>query len=107
MEEATVKRASENLLKVALMSADELAAKKGESDLFVQIKRNAEKLDHCAQHIFESQPDWRANFKLNDTVHCLNCGGDMKRSRAMDYLKGYAHGAGISFDRLCEKIWPK
>lgn len=105
MDEDRIQKATKNLLTAALMSADELAAKKGESDLFVRIKRNSERLSACAGHEFEPDPDWRT-WKPNRTVHCRRCGGDMKMHDAMEYLRGFAHGSGQDFKVLCAAIWP-
>ena len=102
------KKAAEGLLKAATMSADELAARKGENDPFVQIKRNNERLSNCSAHDFEPQPDWRSQGwgMLNRTVHCRVCGGDMKISAAHDYLRGFAHGSGRDFEAVVNAIWP-
>lgn len=105
MDDERIKKASQNLLKAALMSADELAAKKGENDLFVRIKRNSERLSGCEGHDFEPDPDWRT-WKPNRTIHCRRCGGDMKMHDAMEYLRGFAHGSGRDFKAITETLWP-
>lgn len=99
---------AEGLWKAASMSADELSAKKGENDLFVKIKRNHERLDACTGHKFEAQPNWRDQPPpyINRTVHCRNCGGDMKMGDAMNYLKGFAHGTGGDYRTMTDAIWP-
>lgn len=105
---ADFKRAAEGLVRAASMSADELAAKRGEEDPFVQIKRNSERLGACTGHDFEPEPDWRSKGwgLLNRTVHCRNCGGDMKVGDAMAYLHGFAHGSGQDFKAMTDAIWP-
>lgn len=101
-------RIARGLLKAASMSADELAAKKGEADPFVRIKRNSERLDACEGHDFEPQPDWRAApvSILGRTVHCRVCGGEMKMHDAMMYLRGLAHGSGRDFVAITNAVWP-
>lgn len=105
MDDARMKNISQGLVKAALMSADELAAKKGEDDLFVRIKRNSERLSACPGHDFEPDPDWRT-WNPNRTVHCRVCGGDAKMHDAMEYLRGFAHGSGQDFKALTEAVWP-
>lgn len=102
------KRAAEGLLKAASMSADELAARNGEDDPFVKIKRNRQRLINCSGHDFEPQPDWRSKGwgMLDRTVHCRACHGDMKIGAAHEYLRGFAHGSGRDFQELIEAIWP-
>ncbi|MBS1725009.1 MAG: hypothetical protein JSS66_18880 [Armatimonadetes bacterium] len=89
------------------MSADELAARKGEGDMFVKIKRNHERLNACAGHDFEPDPNWRDGRPLlQRTVHCRKCGGDMKTGDAHTYLRGVAHGSGRDYHAMCEAVWP-
>jgi hypothetical protein len=107
MDDQRFKRAAEGLLKAALMSADDLAAKKGEDNPFVRIKRNNERLEACTLHEFNPDPDWRkANLLTHRTVTCRNCGGEMKTNDAMAYLRGYAHGSGGDFKAITDAIWP-
>jgi len=102
------KKAATGLLKVATMTADELASRKGEDDMFVKIKRNSERLSNCSGHDFEPQPDWRSKGwgMLDRTVHCRACGGDMKIGAAHDYLRGFAHGSGQDLKSITASIWP-
>jgi hypothetical protein len=107
MSSDELKRIGEGLLKAAAMTADELAAKKGEDDLFVRIKRNSERLLACDRHEFEPQPDWLSSRPfLNRTVRCSRCGGDMKVFDAMNYLRGFAHASGGDLKALTDAIWP-
>lgn len=107
MDDARFSRMAQGLMKAATMSADELAARKGENDMFVRIKRNHERLNGCAGHDFEPDPNWRETRPLlNRTVHCRTCGGDMKTGDAHQYLRGLAHGSGRDYGAIVAAIWP-
>lgn len=95
------------LMKAITTPTDQLAAKHGEGDLMVQIKRNSDCLNGCDRHEFERQPDWRTVGPLyNQKVLCIHCGGSMKSHDAMTYLRGYAHGAGLNYKAVCDAVWP-
>ena len=100
-------RIANGLVKAIQTPTDELAAKKGEGDLMVQIKRNSDRLNECGGHEFEHQPNWRASPLYNQKVKCLRCGGEMKSHDAMTYVRGFAHGARVDHAALVETIWPK
>lgn len=100
-------RIARGLMKAISTPTDELAAKKGEGNLMVQIKRNSDRLEGCDRHEFEHQPNWRAAPLYNQKVRCLRCGGEMKAPDAMTYTRGFAHGAGIDYADLVETVWPK
>lgn len=108
MTDERFSKIADGLWKAATMSADELAAKKGEDNPFVLIKRNGERLNSCQGHDFEPDPGWRdAKPPLSyRTVHCRACGGDMKMNDAMSYLRGVAHGSGRDFKAMTDAIWP-
>ncbi|KQO69528.1 hypothetical protein ASF22_02660 [Methylobacterium sp. Leaf87] len=108
MDDARFSKMAQGLWKAASMTADELASRKGEDDMFVKIKRNGERLDGCAGHDFEPDPEWRTAKRpvLGRTVHCRVCGGDMKMNDAMYYLRGVAHGTGRDYKAMIEQIWP-
>jgi hypothetical protein len=107
MDDASFSRMARGLVRAASMSADALAAEKGEGNPFVRIKRNSERLDACEGHDFEPDPDWRTRASLLDRkVHCRACGGDMKNGDALMYLRGLAHGSGRDFTALTDAIWP-
>ena len=95
------------LVKAVQTPTDELASKKGEGDMMVRIKRNSDRIEGCAGHEFERQPDWRASPLYNQNVRCLRCGGEMKTHGAMIYMRGFAHGAGVDYSGLVETVWPK
>jgi hypothetical protein len=96
------------LARAASMTADALAAEKGEDNLFVQIKRNSERLDGCSGHEFEPQPDWRTAPRpyINRKIRCLRCGGEMPTGDAHTYLRGVAYGSGRNYTDLASAIWP-
>ena len=107
MEQDGFTRIANGLVKTAMMSADNLAAKKGEDDAWVKIKRNNERLNSCAGHDFEPDPNWRETRPfLNRTVHCRRCGGDMKVNDAHHYLLGIAHATGQDHKAMTAEIWP-
>ena len=64
--------------------------------MMVRIKRNRDRLEGCAWHEFERQPDWRSSPLYNQKVRCLHCGGEMKTHDAMTYMRGFAHGIPLS-----------
>lgn len=103
-----MKRIASGLVDAALMSADDLAAKKGEDNLFVQIKRNHERLNGCDGHEFEPMLDWRQRlpFSLRE-VRCNRCSGMMKAHDVMLYLRGRAHERGVALSELSDPIFPK
>jgi hypothetical protein len=100
-------RIANGLVKAISTPTDELATKRGEGDMMVQIKRNSDRLDKCDRHEFERQPNWRASPLYNQKVRCLRCGGEMKTHDAMTYVRGFAHGAGADYAELVETVWPK
>lgn len=108
MDDARFSKIAQGLMKAAVMTADELASRKGEDNAFVKIKRNGERLDGCTGHDFEPDTEWRsAKPPLSyRTVHCRACGGDMKMNDAMNYLRGLAHGTGRDFKAMTAAIWP-
>lgn len=99
-------RIANGLVKAITTPTDELAARKGEGDMMVQIKRNSDRVNNCDRHEFEHQPDWRAAPLYNQKVRCVRCGGEMKAHDAMTYLRGYAHGAGLDYKRVADAVWP-
>lgn len=99
-------RIARGLVKAITTPTDELAAKKGEGDLMVQIKRNSDRVNGCTSHDFERQPNWRASPLYNQKVRCLRCEGEMKAGDAMTYMRGYAHGAGLDYATVIAAIWP-
>lgn len=104
------KKPFEGLIKAARMSADELAAKKGEGDTFVKIKRNRERAAACDRHEFEPISDWRTQrggLLYGLKVHCSRCHADLPADEAMHYLRGFAHGSGQNYDELLDKVLPK
>jgi hypothetical protein len=99
-------RIANGLVKAICTPTNELAAKKGEDDLMVRIKRNSDRLEECDRHEFERQPNWRASPLYNQKIKCLRCGGEMRTHDAMTYIRGFAHGVGINHNQLVETIWP-
>lgn len=88
------------------LTADELAAEKGEDHALVQIKRNSERLEKCETHVFEPAPNWRATPMFGQKIKCTRCNGVMKTHDAMTYLRGYAHGSGADYEAMTNAIWP-
>lgn len=100
-------RLAQGLWKAASTPTDELAAKRGEGDMLVKIKRNSDRLEGCTRHDFERQPNWRSGPLYNQRVRCLRCEGEMKAADAMLYLRGYAHGTGQDYRQVIALIWPE
>lgn len=99
---------TQGLVRALSMSADQLAARKGEDNLLVQIKRNRERLDACSCHEFEPDPEWhrRPGSLLRSKVRCRHCGGEMESGEAHTYLRGLAHGSGQDYRALVATVWP-
>lgn len=102
------KQTSVNLMRAVAAPTDELAAKKGEGNLLVKIKRNSDRLYACDRHEFEPVPDWRDRPGpfIWQKVRCARCGGEMKAGEAHDYLRGFAHGSGQDYKAITDAIWP-
>lgn len=101
------KKIAQGLARAVMTPTDELAAKKGEGNLLVQIKRNSDRLEGCELHDFEPTPDWRnARMLTYLKVPCRRCGGEMNAHDVMVYLRGVAHGSGQSFKALTDAVFP-
>lgn len=108
MDDERYKQAAVKLICAIASSTDDMAAKRGEADPLVQIKRNSDRLRACDRHEFDPVPDWRTRPGplIWQTVHCARCGGDMKAGEANDYLRGFAHGSGQDYTAIVNAIWP-
>ena len=105
----TEKQPWAGLIRAIGMDANALAAEKGEGNILVQIKRNSERLEDCPRHDFDPQPGWRDRPGpfIYSKITCMHCGGEMKTHDAMVYLRGLAHGAGLDYVEITNRIWPK
>lgn len=108
MDDATRKRISQNLMRACATPADDLAAKVGEANPLVQIKRNHARLGECDRHEFQPLPDWRERKGPFSwlKVRCARCDGEMNASDVMTYLRGFAHGTGQDFKGLADAVFP-
>lgn len=108
MSEPDFGRIARGLMKAVSTPTDELAARRGEDDLMVRVKRNSDRLNACDGHDFVPQPDWRNGALpfIRRKVHCARCGGDMDVGDAMHYLRGFAHAKDMDPSTLTDRIWP-
>ncbi len=102
------KKIATGLMNAIATPTDELAAKKGEGDMLVQIKRNSDRVRACDRHEFEPVPDWRERKGpfLWLKVTCRRCGGEMKAGDVITYLRGFAHGSGQDETALTSAVFP-
>ena len=89
---------------------DELAARKGEDDMLVKIKRNSDRMRSCNGHEFDPVPDWRERSNgspfIRLKVSCKRCGAEMNAGDVLTYLRGFAHGSGQDEKALADAVFP-
>ena len=99
-------RIARGLMKAIQTPTDDLAARRGEGDLMVQIKRNSDRVKGCLGHEFVPAPDWRSGSLYNLRVACSVCGGELKAHDVLTYLSGFAHGSGQDYKTISDRIFP-
>lgn len=101
------KTAAKKVLQAINTPTDDLAARLGEDNSLVKIKRNSDQLAGCGCHEFNPVPDWRVDAVVSRVrATCKHCGGEMKMGDISNYLLGKAHATGADYDALMAEVFP-